>query len=79
MERPQRLPSSPAKTYDLGFKNGAGHGFDELQKSLMDWLQAKYITDPNRPDRGSPQGEALLQLAREAQMHISELKLKRIS
>jgi hypothetical protein len=77
--RPQRLPSSPAKSYDLGFKNGASHGFDELRKDVLDWLQDKYITDPDRPDRGTPKAEAILDLARELQLFASDLKLKRIS
>lgn len=79
MERPMRMPQSSTKAFDLGFKKGAEHGFDELKTDVLDWLQAKYITDPDRPDRGSPEGEAILKLARELQLFASDLKLKRIS
>lgn len=79
MERPKRLPQSQVKCYDLGFKNGASHGFDGLRDDVMSWLQAKYITDPDRPDRDSPEAKYLLDLVRELQLHISDLKLKRIS
>jgi hypothetical protein len=78
MQRPQRLPQSPVKAYDLGFKNGASHGYDELRQGALDWLQAKYITDPDRPDRDSPEAKYLLDLVRQFQLHISELKMKRI-
>lgn len=79
MERPKRLPQSPVKSYDLGFKNGALHGFDELGQASLTFLQEKYITADDRPDRGSPRGEALLQLARELSLFITDLKMKKIS
>jgi hypothetical protein len=79
VERPQRLPSNPAKSYDLGFKNGASHGFDELKQDVLSFLQDKYITDPNRPDRGTPEAEAILKLAGELSAFTADLKLKRIS
>lgn len=79
MQRPQRLPQSQAKCYDLGFKNGADHGYDELRQGALDWLQAKYITDPERPDRDSAEAKYLLELVRQFQLHLSELKMKRIS
>lgn len=78
IKRPQRLPSNPTKVYDLGFKNGAAHGFEELRMSALTFLQDKYITDPNRPDRGTPEAEAILTLASELDKFFSEAKLARI-
>jgi len=78
MQRPQRMPQSSVKAYDLGFKIGAEHGFDELRKDVLDWLQAKYITDPDRPDRDSPEAAYLLQLVRDLMAHTNELKMKRL-
>jgi hypothetical protein len=78
VERPKRVPTSPPKAYDLGFKNGASHGFDECRQQALDWLQAKYITDPGRPDRDSKEAQYLLDLVRQLQLHLSEVKLKRI-
>lgn len=79
MERPKRLPQNPSKVYDLGFKNGAGHGFEECRKEALDWLQAKYITDPERPDRDSVEAQYLLELVRQFSLHLSDVKLKKIS
>lgn len=79
MQRPARLPSNPAKAYDLGFKNGASHGFDELRQDVLTFLQDKYITDPNRPERGTPEAEAILRLAGELSTFTADLKLKKIS
>lgn len=76
--RPQRLPSNPVKCYDLGFKNGASHGFDELRMGALTFLQDKYITDPNRPDRGTPEAEAILTLAKELDTFFNEAKLAKI-
>lgn len=79
IQRPQRLPSNPSKVYDLGFKNGALHGFDELGQASLTFLQNKYITDDDRPDRGTPEAEAILKVARELSQFITDLKLKKIS
>ena len=78
IQRPQRLPSNPAKCYDLGFKNGGIHGFDELKSAALSFLQAKYITDDDRPDRGTPEAEALLTVARELAAYMEDLKLKKV-
>ena len=79
VQRPQRLPSSPTKCYDLGFKNGASHGFDELRVEALRFLENKYLHDEDRPDRGTPKAEAILELTRELSTHIQELKLRKIS
>lgn len=79
MQRPQRLPSNTAKSYDLGFKSGAVHGFDEARMGVLTLLQDKYIKDPDRPDRGSPKAEAILELAKELDTFLTDLKLKKIS
>ncbi len=79
IQRPQRFPTNPGKNYDLGFKNGAIHGFDELRQEALGFLQEKYITADDRPERGSVEGEALLKIATELAAHIQELRLKKIS
>lgn len=79
MERPQRMPQSPVKAYDLGFKSGADHGFEECRQTALEWLQNKYISDPDRPDRDSPEAQYLLELVRSLQLHLTDAKLKKIS
>jgi hypothetical protein len=76
--RPQRLPSNPVKNYDLGFKNGALHGFDELRGETLTFLQNKYISDDDRPDRGSPEAKAILKVAQELSQFMTDLKLKKL-
>lgn len=76
--RPQRLPSSPSKNYDLGFKNGAKWGFTELRTNVLSFLHDKYMGE-GRPDRGSPEGEAILKLAKELSEAMGEMVQKDIS
>lgn len=48
-------------------------GHDAGLRAMLTWLEAKYINNPDRPDRGTPEAETLLQLAREASQHVRAL------
>ena len=72
-KRPQRFPSNPAKTYDLGFKNGAKWGFVELRTGALSFLHDKYMDDETRPERGSPEAKAILKVASELAKFMSEM------
>lgn len=76
-DRPIMLPRSTEKAYDLGFKIGAQHGYDELRQEALTWLQHKYVEAPDKPDRGSPAAEALLELARELTNHLTDVKMRK--
>jgi hypothetical protein len=71
-KRPIRLPSNPAKVYDLGFKNGAKWGFTELRTDALSFLHDKYMGE-GRPDRGSPEAKAILKLAGELAEFMTEI------
>lgn len=49
-----------------GFEEGINAG----RREILDWLERTYLTDPGRPDRGSPKAEAMLTLAQEASDHF---------
>jgi hypothetical protein len=51
--------------YDDGFKDGLERGL----KAVVLRLQHAYIDDEGRPDRGSPKGEAMLELARDMSVY----------
>ena len=53
------IPSFRNELYD-GYKDG----FNEGLGLILNRLEHAYIDDPGRPDRGSPKGEAILELAR---------------
>ena len=57
---------------EKAFDDGVAQGRNDERKALLRWLEAEYIDKPDRPDRGSPKGEAILQLAREAMEHFQE-------
>lgn len=59
---------------EKALKGAHEEGLSEGRREILDWLQEKYLNDPDRPDRGTPEAEALLQLVREASQHISSLE-----
>jgi hypothetical protein len=71
-KRPIRLPSNPAKVYDLGFKNGAKWGFVELRTEALSFLHDKYMGE-DRPDRGSPEAEAILKVTKELSEFMTQI------
>lgn len=58
----------------VGFKDGFNQGL----KTVLDWLEVKYISDPGRPDRNSVEGRAILEVAREANEYIQDVKSGKI-
>lgn len=51
------------------FEVGRKQGREEMRIKALTFLQDKYLSDDNRPDRGTPEAKAILQLAKE----LSEL------
>ena len=51
-------------------QEGVEEGLKQGRQEIVDWLQNAYINDPGRPDRGTPKGEAILELARDAHAHF---------
>lgn len=63
------IAQAMADARDDGYEDGLEAG----RLEILDWLQAAYIADEGRPDRGSPKGEAILELARDAAAHFKPL------
>jgi hypothetical protein len=62
-------PKEAAKLREEGFQEGLNKG----RMEIVDWLQAAYLDDEGRPDRGSPKAEAILEMARAAAAHFMPL------
>lgn len=65
-------PTETQKAIQKAFDDGVIQGRNEERRSLLSWLEAKYIKDPKRPERGTPEGDAILQVARDAMQHFKE-------
>lgn len=50
---------------DPVWKAGVKEGKLQYQVKVLAYLEERYIKDDGRPDRGSPEGQAILNLARE--------------
>lgn len=50
-------------------KGGVEEGRNEGRREILDWLENKYM-GPDRPDRGSPEAKAILQLTNDAAKYI---------
>lgn len=48
------------------YDDGEQAGLDQGRLEIIDFLEQRYLKDADRPDRGTPQADAMLQLAREA-------------
>ena len=73
--------ASPKSQWTRELKRARDEGFDEGlakgRQEILDWLEAAYL-GPKAPDRDSPEGQAILQLAKDASQHFnSETKSKR--
>ena len=51
-------------------------GKQEAYGEVTQWLEDRYMNDPGRPDRGSPKGEAILELANQLGKFLREQKDK---
>ena len=69
VHRPKRLPTNTAKVYDLGFRTGEQVAAKEVTDRALSFLQRMYMDDP-RPDRDSPEAEAILKVAKELSAHL---------
>lgn len=61
------MAGSVTQTHE--YRVGYGEGYKDCRMKVLNHLSYKYINDPNRPDRGSPEALAILALVRE----LSEL------
>jgi hypothetical protein len=66
----QELKDALTNAHDVGHQEGYEKGLQEI----LDWLEAAYITDSGRPDRGTDRAKAILEIARSAGRHIRSLK-----
>jgi len=53
------------------FKAGVEEGFNRGRKLSLDYLQEKYLGE-DAPDRGTPEANAILTLARELTQHVKD-------
>ena len=67
--------NSPAIKEALRIAEEVGHeaGLDQGRQEILKWIEDCYINDAGRPDRGTPEAEALLEVAKNAAKHISKL------
>lgn len=63
-----RRPKALEDAYNDGFDQGLKKG----HRDIVDWLMDQYLGSDARPDRGTPEAEAILKLARRAMQHINE-------
>ena len=56
---------------DMARREGFEEGLAKGRQEILDWLEHAYIKDPNRPDRGTPKAEAILELAKDAALHFT--------
>jgi len=64
------MANDPAKIGEMVrndpvWKAGIKEGKAQYKNKVLTYLQDRYINDDGRPDRGSPEGQAILTLARE--------------
>jgi hypothetical protein len=58
--------------FEKGRKLGQSEGLIAARKEALDFLQHKYIDAPDRPDRGTPEADAILSLAGQLSDHLKE-------
>lgn len=54
-------------------EEGRLEGVQQGRVEILNWLEAKYI-GPDQPDRGTPEANAILVLAREASDYLKKLR-----
>jgi hypothetical protein len=59
--------------FKRGLEIARGEGLKEGRLELIDWLKGRYLVDEDRPDRGTPEAQAILTLAGEALKHLQLL------
>lgn len=69
----QEMQRQVTDAHAQGFAEGRTAGRQEV----LDWLEKRYITPgPDRPDRGSVEAKAMLELAKEASLYLKGLEPK---
>lgn len=63
-----RLVEDLRRVRQEGFQEGVEKGRQEI----VDWLQIAYLAD-DAPERGTPEAEAILTVARDASKHFRDL------
>ena len=61
------------KALDHAQEVGRLEGVDQGRREILDWLQSRYLGE-NSPDRGSPEAQAVLTLAREASDYLKKTR-----
>jgi hypothetical protein len=54
-------------------EEGRQEGVLQGRMEILSWLEKRYLEDEGRPDRDSPEGQAMLKLAREAGQYLRNL------
>lgn len=69
------MGKSPAYQRDIDMARQEGHkeGLNQGRQEILDWLEHAYMDPATRPDRGSPEGEAILKVAQDAANHFRPL------
>lgn len=57
------------RALDVAYREGLKKG----RLEVLDFLETAYLKAPDRPDRSTPRGEAILQVARDAAAHFREV------
>lgn len=58
---------------DRAREEGFNEGLKKGRGEILDFLQYSYLEAPDRPDRGTPKAEAILEVARDAQAHFNPM------
>ena len=59
---------------DPVWKAGVEHGYATCRAEVLSHLEKCYIGDPGRPDRGTPEANAILKLARDLSAKLKGTK-----
>jgi len=64
------MANDPAKIGEMVrndpvWKAGIKEGKSQYKVKVLSYLEDRYLNDEGRPDRGTPEGQAILTLARE--------------
>lgn len=51
-------------------QDGFDAGLEKGRQEILDWLEHEYIHAENRPDRGTPKAEAIMELVAAASAHF---------
>ncbi len=58
------------KTVEEIRQEGFNEGLQKGRQEILDFLEYAYLSDPGRPDRGTPKAQAILEIADAASKHF---------